>query len=1281
MKRLSLILVTMALSAAAPAAQVDLRGYGKVTASFAPGRVTFLCESAEKASILQGKLLADLFWDAGSDHVEKSLVVKGVSLRAHLWPPYGAIIAARIGSQVMVVGGVDEAALVKLAGAEPLLLRQDAALAPAGEYPRYLDMFDLRAYKAYTHAMASKDKQGLDSHWPFVKEFGLGGLAFQTLSIVHTNPQRGVIETTATDYEVKEAERAGGMVVPGILGGGAYPLWVFNEFPGVFAEPTPTTLFGNWGGAGATGSHYQSWGMPLETMAATGLAYLKQTMQRYLRSPAVGGWMLYSGAPGAEMAMHSRAAMYWDYSPMGQKEFRRWLREVRGFSLQEMGRRWYGDSRRFSSWEQIAMPDLNEFYVGTEPGSVRLAGNWKFQVASEGVAEPPAANDPKWIPLEMPPSQQGNLLPRGPSFYRTVFSGEPWLKPGRELYLVCVANNIAREGVSIWLNGKLLGQFKATDNTIGGLQVKIHSGVKPGENELAFKIPSEIPDAEGRMIGPVYLSPVAPKFYPFLGKQLNARYADLRLFQGYGVLRVHQPVMEMARAIDPDRPFVLSPGSDASTADAAAQLAVRYGASLQNTGREAYTFPYLTGYGYVGGFYGTSEPSATVRDAKLDRMFGMTQFDGDSNHVLFWDVENYIRYEKETGWFTKHARQIELFGKALRDNPRLVLYRSSRNALLGSPNFSKWDIGNADMQAAHYDNVYANDSDVLSGRVDDYPVLWDTGDEFMQPDIVDALTRYVRNGGTFIATHITGRHSLEELDAYPIGKLLGCTLKNVKPRGKLRFGQNLPILAAYAGREFDASGIALTPVAGADPLVGLARWEDGSVAIGVRKLGKGRVIVLGSGFWRDNSFRQEFYDKVLAELGIGRTATSSSASVWTHKFVTKNGLQDWVIAFNSTDAAQTADLAYKAASKPSAVWNMTSRKPVEYRYTEDGWVHIAKAQIDPQSIAVFGSPRGSLVDGLPVWWGEKKKYWKHADAVEPVVPVLPRAAIPMTQWRFATDPEGKLSSAGSWKTVEFADGGWRSVPSGLWDLIFDDPALRAYHGVALYRNTFTLPENWKNHRITLNLESYDTPIVYDTGEFYVNGELVTTYKARGWAQFYNYDVTRLLRPGRNVLALKVTGGQKFSGLSGPVWLQAEQILAPAMDLAGNWEAVKADFLTREAAVLPGTVKAKYLARTVAVPASWTGKTVYLHLETSQQWLGSVVVNGQLINFNGSLHPYPLRTEINITSYLKPGMDNRVELWPYKTIPGFRFKNALEEEKIEVVAVRIGVVSEAETGRR
>ncbi len=94
------------------AEEVDLRGYGKVTATFAPGSAAFLCEDETHADWLLGKLVADLFWDAGGAATEKRLTVDSKEVVARGQAPYGWIVLVRVGTRVCAVGGDSEEALV-----------------------------------------------------------------------------------------------------------------------------------------------------------------------------------------------------------------------------------------------------------------------------------------------------------------------------------------------------------------------------------------------------------------------------------------------------------------------------------------------------------------------------------------------------------------------------------------------------------------------------------------------------------------------------------------------------------------------------------------------------------------------------------------------------------------------------------------------------------------------------------------------------------------------------------------------------------------------------------------------------------------------------------------------------------------------------------------------------------------------------------------------------------------------------------------------------------------
>ena len=67
------------------------------------------------------------------------------------------------------------------------------------------------------------------------------------------------------------------------------------------------------------------------------------------------------------------------------------------------------------------------------------------------------------------------------------------------------------------------------------------------------------------------------------------------------------------------------------------------------------------------------------------------------------------------------------------------------------------------------------------------------------------------------------------------------------------------------------------------------------------------------------------------------------------------------------------------------------------------------------------------------------------------------------------------------------------------------------------------------------------------------------------------------------------------------------------------------------------------------------------------------MNGHLINSNGALHPFSPRCEINLTPYLTPGR-NRIELWPYATIPTwYQDRGKVGEMAMPVTVVRLGLV--------
>ncbi|MEI8195286.1 MAG: sugar-binding domain-containing protein, partial [Phycisphaerae bacterium] len=886
-------------------------------------------------------------------------------------------------------------------------------------------------------------------------------------------------------------------------------------------------------------------------------------------------------------------------------------------------------------------------------------------------------------------------LPWGEAFYRVEFDAKD-LATRPQVWLACSALARSSNPTVIWLNNEKLAAVPTPESE--PVAVSMAGKLKPGRNEVIIRVPRESAEQAGadqvyggKMFGPVFLTAAEPKRYPYLGALANARFVDMRMWQIEGVTATHRTMLDLALALDPDHPFNLS--GDASIGnDQFTALAEEYGATCQHTGREAWYHTWWPGLGLVGGFYGTSEESGTPSThgfaGAMTRELGWMMIDGDSNHNLFHNIEDYQIEEQKTHWFTQHQRALQCFGKYLRVMPQIAILRSGRNMTLGSQEPWRWDLGTGTLQRSHFDNAYATETELLKGMTDACPVLLDDGTEIMDDDVIAALQRYIEKGGTFIALHQTGRHTSILQDAQPLARLTGM-ITSPHASARLHIVNGAPVLGGggVAGREFTGSGVGLKPapsgvaIPGEEPVT-VASWDDGTTAIAVRRLGKGRIIQLGTTCWQAHF---EIMEQLLGDVGVQRNADASDPTVWARKATSKNGLQDWLLTFNDSDTPRTADVRLAVDKKPEAVWDLLTRTPVESTFA-NGFVTVPQVHFTAHETRLFAVKRADLVDGLEFWWGEKTRFWRRPPATtSPAVAaakkwlttVKPEAstdAIPFQTWRFLADRDGSVAGAAgkdAWQQPGFADTGWKQLENGPWNLL--DPSLADWHGVGLYRSTFNVPPAWKDRRVILTLFDWDRPIVYDQAEFFLNGTKVAEYKARGWSHAAVYDVTALLRADGNVLAVKVQGGKEFCGICGSVWLAPELRFPQELDLAGAWQAVQSGYHTTVPAQLPGKPTGRYLMRDFDLPAAWNGKTVYTHVEIDNQWLGCIVVNGKLIANNAYLHPFAPRCEVNLTPFLVAGQ-NHIELWPYSTMPSVFVHDLHAQMPMPVSVIRLGLVA-------
>ena len=1287
---LALVALTGALAATGNAQNaISLRGYGNVTSGFGKDRVVFECQSSEKADILLGKLLADMFWDAGSQATTSTANIKGTNVTIHSWPPYGAIVVARVGQSVIAVGDSDEANLKQRLESETVILTGHAEFAPAKPYPRYLDNYDLRSLKMYTYVMQGNSGMPLESHWPFLNSFGLN-IAFQALN-PRQSPAPGVYAYGPIDYELNMANQNKGIAAVGLNGGSEVPLWVWNLNPDAVAQAGPTTLLSTMLGTGSAGSHYESWGITPAQKASTTEIFMRQSMKRYVNDPAVGSWLLYAGSPNAEYGFGDRYTAYLDYSPSGQALFRSWLRDVKRYDLAGLGERWYGNPNRFQTWDQVTVPDANSFYGNFGVGSQRLKDGWQMSCARNGIQNPPPANDPSWIPVDMQPSQQQLFRPWGETFFRVEFNGKPWAAE-KACWIVCDTMAKSTIPTEVWLNGKKVGQGRSDGYEFS---VDLSGVVVSGSNELVIRVPrgssetaeNKSPLFEGRINGPIFLTKFKPQRYPNLGALDNARAYDFHEWQAYAVNQSHITMMNIATALDPNRPFILSGGAGL-LGDQQSAMAERYGCGMEFTGQEGYYNPWWPGVGLLGNFYGTGEESGQTNSDGLTRELGWILEDAESSHCFFLNLDNYQREEQKTGWFTKNKRALQLFGKFLRPIPDIAIFVSSRDERTGSREPWNWDLGRGELQSMHYDNAYATETQLLNGEVNKCPILLDDGTDIMDPDIVQAIQKYVEQGGTYIAYHQTGSHDSIHNETQPLAALTG-TISKTHARAHMNFTGASTTLKSLANTTLDSQGVAFYPTSSSNIVPGsevipLATYADGSVAISERRIGKGKIIQIGPTYWRDQGVQERnLIVHLLSDLGVKHTADASNPMIWARKVTTKNGLQDWVVAYNNDEKGpETADVKLAVAQKPDHVWDMITGQEVQATYA-DGYITIPSVSFTAKETHIYGVKHADLIDGLGTWWSEKTRFWHTPPAVgspdveavkeEESLPVSANSGVVVAfqNWKFLADRTETVAKTPAWISQSFDDKSWLTIASGPWSVA--DRSLADWKGTGLYRSTFSALPGWAGKKVILNLYSYTLPIALNHADLYLNGTSVMGYEAHTGPQNYAVDVSNLIHPGENILAIRVRGGANLSGFNGNVWIQAEQEFSSELNLEGKWDTVGADFKTIASTSLPGKPNARNLQKDFDLPADWNKRTVYLHVETTDQWLGSIVVNGHPIHTNSYVSPFSPRAEVNITPYLQAGK-NRIELWPYKTVPSpFQATGAVDVLDMPVTAIRLGVL--------
>jgi hypothetical protein len=394
--------------------------------------------------------------------------------------------------------------------------------------------------------------------------------------------------------------------------------------------------------------------------------------------------------------------------------------------------------------------------------------------------------------------------------------------------------------------------------------------------------------------------------------------------------------------------------------------------------------------------------------------------------------------------------------------------------------------------------------------------------------------------------------------------------------------------------------------------------------------------------------------------------------------VTKNGLQHWLVAFNSQNTDATADVMAKVSEKPEAVVDMATGANVGFSYSDDGWVHIHSVSFEPLGTHVFGIKRGTMLSGVHIWWGEKVKYWTEKSRPVPLsFDSLTHDNIQLKDWKFTTDSDNKAATDPNAKLQAFDDSNWKPLSNGPWRSLA--PELKNYKGSSYYRAAFTVPPTWSGHEVDLNLATYDTPIAFGATKFYIDGKEVAAYHKPefGTSRTFVFDVSSVAKPGPHQLSVSVTHAPEVDAIAGPflsgsVWLSAAPRFVQLVDVHGNWEAVGDDWLSVRPFTVPGRGEVKYIRKSVAIPGDWQGKQVFLRV-TALTPPATIVINGTLLNQNFHLHQFGTTTLLNITPYVTPGSQANIQFWPVESARNERNEPGNQHGNLGITKIQLGLV--------
>lgn len=978
--------------------------------------------------------------------------------------------------------------------------------------------------------------------------------------------------------------------------------------------------------------------------------YRRRVASRVESDPFFSGHHVMQEMPGSSWSLLSLASVAG--TPHIQELWRTYLREVLKIDLKEAARRYRDDGGSYSAWSEVQIPALKQI-AGWDSSAIDLKGMWlgRADRAKKGESEKwfdeSAALD-QWKPVD------------GQDVCIMLYSGGTpacnyWLQKSFSVPENADLNkpgflHLARSGFmgetspfnDVWINGKPLKLVSSTDPSVPqwDLCYEVTGTLRPGENRIVINTKgAPIPSY-------VFIGGRGKWVYPGQSDVINRRYFDSLMFNDWLVMRALEDRMIGIRAGESNRPMkIMAPHNSLGSI---LDLCARYGAYPHDTGLAgAIWAPFsYSRYAFLRGIPNSAEEGGFPEDvptlqANMTRylMTGVDMVD-NVGHMI-----KYSQHPGKSAWITENRELLRCIGKLDLQPPSVVLLRSGRELQLGLGDIYQWDLGRGAMPAVGRAFHYAELADLKSGRANGYRVLIDSATTIMTEEDVEALEQYVRQGGIFVALHNTGMHTPERAYTWPISRLTGLRVAadvELPEGGKIRFTQDETLWPSYRGQELEGRGQVMdwqkhdwTGVSRSFTAVDkgvqiVAEWvgqKSGSnIAIAVRPVGKGKVVTLGSTFWRkakDENGRYEesgtapYLDELLASLGVPRE--TNAGELWVEPWRSKNGIYDVypVAQLNSKAPEVTTDVKIRCKQPVAKLWEVSALShPAQTPHYAEGWLTIPQVKMAAMQSRVYATPRQDVENAALHWIEVQKRQWgklpelasadKARATVEPVKDIL----LLDEGWQCATNEKNK-----SWIAPgDTASKNWKTVKLGTF-MAMGLPE----DSLAQFRKEIVLPDDWQDQRITLHFdaEGWFWGIGL-SGKLWINGEPAAVsqpLKPEPSGSFTIELAPKQLKERALVIALEVDGRQtnkaegqpRPSGVTGSFFLHMTPQPVQMTPLKEWFSASDLNVLTPTE--VGKSVECMYLETKFTLPANWPSKRLYLKSSVS---LGALFINNQYV---------------------------------------------------------------------